>query len=89
MSSGRAVGTIWVNRRATGEVRATVHSFLAQTEYAGELSLGFCLGIVAQATTLTVALTAAGALIAGACVLVLLSPADRPAAAHAAMTTAP
>ena len=62
---------------------------MAQTEYAGELSLGFCLGNVAQATTLTVALTAAGALIAGACVLVLLSPADRPAAAHAAMTSAP
>jgi MFS family permease len=89
MTVTRAVGTIWVNRRATGEVRATVHSFLAQTEYAGELSLGFCLGVVAQATTLTVALTAAGALIAGACVLVLVSPADRPVAAHAAMTTAP
>lgn len=33
----RTVTTIWVNRRTTSDVRATVHSFLAQAEYAGEI----------------------------------------------------
>jgi hypothetical protein len=29
----RTIGTIWVNRQTSGDVRATVHSFLAQAEY--------------------------------------------------------
>jgi hypothetical protein len=31
----RIFGTIWVNRQTTADVRATVHSFLAQAEIPG------------------------------------------------------
>jgi len=58
----RTVSTIWVNRRATSDVRATIQSFLAQAEYAGEISLGLMLGVLAQATTI-------GTAMIGACVL--------------------
>jgi MFS family permease len=40
----RAVTTIWVNRRTSSDVRATVHSFLAQAEYGGEI---LCAGLLA------------------------------------------
>jgi MFS family permease len=40
----RTVTTIWVNRRTSSDVRATVHSFLAQAEYAGEI---LCAGLLA------------------------------------------
>lgn len=59
----RTISVIWVNRRVTSDVRATVQSFLAQAEYAGEISFGFVLGILAQATTI-------GAAMIGACALV-------------------
>ena len=69
----RAVADIWVNRRATDVVRATVHSFLAQAENLGEIILGVTLGLAARSTGITFALTgsavllaSAGALVAGA-----------------------
>lgn len=40
----RTVTTIWVNRRTSSDVRATVHSFLAQAEYGGEI---LCAGLLA------------------------------------------
>ena len=40
----RTVTTIWVNRRTSSDVRTTVHSFLAQAEYAGEI---LCAGLLA------------------------------------------
>jgi MFS family permease len=60
----RAVGAIWVNSRATSDVRATVQSFLAQIKYLGEILCGILLGILAQATSTRGAL-------AGACALVI------------------
>jgi hypothetical protein len=60
----RAVGAIWVNSRATSDVRATVQSFLAQVEYLGEILCGMALGLLAQVTSITGAL-------AGACALVV------------------
>ncbi len=69
----RCVGVIWVNRRATSDVRATVQSFLAQAEYLGEISLGFSLGVLAQATSIAAAMTGACALVACAGVLVVRS----------------
>jgi hypothetical protein len=66
----RCVSVIWVNRRTTSDVRATVQSFLAQAEYLGEISLGITLGILAQATTIAVALMGSCALAAGAGTLV-------------------
>jgi hypothetical protein len=50
----RCVSVIWVNRRATSDVRATVQSFLAQAEYLGEIFLGIGLGILAQASSIGV-----------------------------------
>jgi MFS family permease len=69
----RCVSVIWVNRRATSDVRATVQSFLAQAEYAGEILLGVGLGIVAQATSIAIAMIGSCALVAGAGVLVVRS----------------
>jgi MFS family permease len=59
----RAVSVIWVNRRTTSEVRATVHSFLSQAECAGEIASGFPLAVVAQAAGIPAALMTSGALI--------------------------
>ena len=60
----RAVGVIWVNRRDTSEVRATMQSFLSQAEYAGEILCGVAFGVLAQTTSITVAFAAAGLLLA-------------------------
>jgi MFS family permease len=59
----RAVSVIWVNRRASSEVRATVHSFLSQAECVGEIASGFPLAIVAQAAGIPAALLTSGAVI--------------------------
>nr|MBA3302616.1 MFS transporter [Acidimicrobiia bacterium] len=67
----RTAGVIWVNRHATGAVRATVHSLLSQAEHAGEIVLGLTLAVLARAASTTVALTGAAALLACAGVLVI------------------
>jgi hypothetical protein len=69
-----AVAAIWVNRRTTSEVRATVHSFLAQMEYGGEIVCGAVLSVLAQATSITGALVGACALVAGAGMVVKVGP---------------
>ena len=73
----RSVSVIWVNRRATSDVRATVQSFLGQAESMGEIGGGLALGVLAQASTITVALTCSCALIASAGLLVVRSHAGR------------
>lgn len=73
----RTVSVIWVNRRTTRDVRATVQSFLAQAEYLGEIVLGIGLGILAEATTIAIAMAGACALVAGTAVLVIRSHAGR------------
>jgi MFS family permease len=67
----RATGVIWVNRRATSSVRATVHSLLSQAENAGEVVFGITLAVVARAASATVALTGSAALLACAGALVI------------------
>lgn len=67
----RAVGEIWVNRRITSDVRATVQSFLAQVEYVGEIVCGGALGLLAQGTTIPIAFAFAAVLIAYAGLLVV------------------
>jgi MFS family permease len=80
----RAVSVIWVNRRTTSDVRATVHSFLSQAECVGEIVSGFALAALARAAGASTALVTAAALIALAGVIVARSRADRtPASAHA------
>lgn len=64
LSVTRALSVIWVNHRATSDVRATVHSFLAQAEYFGEVVVGFALATLARTFTITVAMTVAAAILA-------------------------
>ncbi|MEU8231457.1 MFS transporter [Actinoplanes sp. NPDC048967] len=66
----RTFGTLRVNARTAGAVRATVHSLLAQAEYAGKIVCGLVLALVAGRTGMLVALTAGGALLVVAGVLV-------------------
>ncbi len=65
----RVAGTIWVNRRTTSDVRATVHSLLSQSENAGEIIFGLALALIAGSTSSTVALTGCAVLLAGAAVV--------------------
>jgi hypothetical protein len=66
----RAVGAIWVNARATSDVRATLQSFLAQAQYLGELICGVTLAFLAQTQSSFWALTGACVLVACAGVMV-------------------
>jgi hypothetical protein len=59
----RAVSVIWVNRRTTSDIRATVHSFLSQAEAAGEIVGGLALLTTAQAAGMLTTFIASGALI--------------------------
>ena len=73
----RAVSVIWVDRRATSDVRATVQSFLGQVESMGEIVGGLVMGVLAQATSLTVALTCSCAMVTCAGLVVTRSHAGR------------
>jgi hypothetical protein len=69
----RAVSVIWVNRRTTSDVRATVHSVLSQAESADEIAGGLGLALLARAAGTAGApatLLVSAALIAGAGVTV-------------------
>ncbi|GAB3403993.1 MFS transporter [Flindersiella endophytica] len=60
----RTISTIWVNQQSSNEVRATVHSFLAQAEYLGEIACGALIAVVAVAAGVPAALLCAGVLFA-------------------------
>jgi MFS family permease len=60
----RTLATVWVNRQTSGDVRATVHSFLAQAEYVGEIACGLALAVVARFAGLSPALVSCAALFA-------------------------
>jgi MFS family permease len=60
----RTAAIIWVNRRTTAAVRATVHSLVSQAEQAGEILFGLTLAGLAAATSAKVALMASAALLA-------------------------
>jgi hypothetical protein len=62
----RTIATIWVNRRTSGDVRATVHSFLAQAEYMGEIVCGLGVAAIARYAGLSTALLTCAALFAAA-----------------------
>jgi MFS family permease len=76
----RAVSVVWVNRRTTSDVRATVHSFLSQAECAGEVVAGAALAVVARTAGISATLIASGALFACVAVMVARSRADRSSA---------
>lgn len=71
------VSVIWVNRRTTSDVRATVHSCLSQAESIGEIFGGVAFAFLATAADIPVALVAAGALIAFTGAMVARSRGDR------------
>lgn len=73
----RTVSVIWVNRRTTSDVRATVHSFLDQAECIGEIIGGFALTLLAQVAGISIALLASATLIAFTGALVARSRADQ------------
>ncbi|MGP4101037.1 MFS transporter [Nonomuraea sp. KM90] len=60
----RVASVVWVNRRTTSDVRATVQSFLSQAETGGEIVGGLALAALAQSAGPVTALLAAGLLIA-------------------------
>jgi MFS family permease len=70
----RTLATIWVNRETTGDVRATVHSFLAQAEYVGEILCGVGVAVVARLAGVSAALVGCAALFALARGVVAVSP---------------
>jgi len=76
----RTVSVIWVNRRTTSDVRATVHSVLSQAETLGEIAGGFALALVAREAGTSATLVVAAALIAVAGAVVVRSRADRSSA---------
>ena len=73
----RTVSVIWVNRRTSSDVRATVHSFLSQAESIGEICGGIALAVLSQAAGIAIALIISGVLIALAGAMVAWSGADR------------
>jgi TctA family transporter len=66
----RTLATIWVNRQTSADVRATVHSFLAQAEYVGEISCGLAIAVIARLAGLSPALVTSAALFAITIVLI-------------------
>jgi MFS family permease len=60
----RTIATIWVNRHTTSDVRATVHSLLAQAEYVGVIVCGLGVSAVASVASLSSALVSCAALFA-------------------------
>lgn len=64
------VASIWVNQRATSNVRATVQSFLGQAEAMGEVGGGIALGVVAQQLGISTALVCSAGLFALTALLV-------------------
>jgi MFS transporter, DHA3 family, tetracycline resistance protein len=73
----RAVSVVWVNRRTTSDVRATVHSFLSQAECAGEVVGGAGLALVARTAGISATLITSGILFACAAAMVARSRSDR------------
>ena len=69
----RLAGTILVNRRATSDVRATVHSLLSQSENLGEVVVGVALACLAGSTSATVVLMSSAVLLGLAGVVVARS----------------
>lgn len=74
----RCVSVIWVNQRATSDVRATVQSLLAQVEYTGEIAIGFSLAVLAESAGISGAMLVGAAVVALAGGLVIALPLYNP-----------
>lgn len=58
------ISQIWVNRQTSSDVRATVHSFVAQAEYLGEVLCGLAIALVARYAGISSAFVTSGLLFA-------------------------
>jgi MFS family permease len=76
----RTVTTVWVNRRTTSRVRATVHSFFAGAEYAGEIACALALAAASGILGASGISMVSAVLFAGSCVIVLVRTGAEPAA---------
>ena len=72
----RTVSMIWVNRRTSSSVRATVHSVLGLAEAIGQICGGFTLAVIAGATGMSMTLLTSAVLMAFTGTMVALSRAD-------------
>ncbi|RKR85903.1 MFS transporter [Micromonospora pisi] len=59
----RTFSTIWVNRQTSSDVRATVHSLLAQAKSLGEITCGLAIAAIAQFADMSIALVTCAALL--------------------------
>ena len=66
----RVLATIWLNERTSGDVRATVHSLLAQAEYIGVIAGGIAVAVLAKAGGVSLALVGCAVLFVAAAMLV-------------------
>jgi len=73
----RTVTTIWVNRRTPSDVRATMHSFLAQAEYLGEVGAAGLLAATAGITGANGAYVLTAVLFALSAIVALAAGRDR------------
>ncbi|MEV4514391.1 MFS transporter [Dactylosporangium sp. NPDC049525] len=74
----RTFGTIWINRHTGSDVRATVHSLLAQAEYVGAIACGLGVAAVARLGGPPLAFATCAALLAATIVLVRYGGPDGP-----------
>jgi MFS family permease len=73
----RTVSMIWVNRRTSSSVRATVHSVLDLAEAIGQICGGFTLAVIAGVAGMSMTLLTSAVLMALTGTMVALSRADR------------
>lgn len=77
----RVTATIRINRRATSDARATVHSLLSWSENVGEIVFGLSLALLAARTSATTALVGSALLLVAAGVTAGIVSDDRPSGA--------
>jgi MFS family permease len=84
----RTFGTMLVNQHARSDVRATVHSLMAQADYVGGIVCGLVVAGVSRYAGLPVVFVACGALLAAASLLMGRRASDQvlPSATNAAIT---
>ena len=73
----RTVSIIWVNRRTSSSVRATVHSVLDLAEAIGQICGGFTLAVIAGAAGVSMTLLTSAVLMTFTGTMVALSHTDR------------
>lgn len=80
MSVMRTISIIWANKNATSDVRATIQSFLSLAENLGEVTLGFCLALIATYASIPAAMVASCVVLS--CLGVLVETHSRSHRAH-------